>query len=770
MRSLRFLSFLIPVFVLGQVSARAFTCNDPPAGEIILFQGAIQGFPSGDILNCGTAAALTPTTCQLFNRVYTIRESACVNAEHTPAKLPGALDYIPNAFFPRVKNSYESDVFTLGNWAGDLGSSGTTWILLWEHVENPGSSDYAGYYAAQSDVVRFGERGNPARHPCECSENSCRVSCPEPWRSIDIARCPPVLNRSQGIIPPIGSLAPVPVPQVDSVSIDPKLGFADPAARISLAWQPACAATSRDGALNPLMGYSLEVFVDRNGNGQPEAPPGADLNNAFYQPILDIAPVDDPRDGVPNLPGGIATSRAEIVLGSRTGPGDLLENPRSIEALVFRLRILYLDDRVSPDGIGGRNGAIDAVLSPPSAHGPPISSTSCEDADGDGYGVGDESSTGIIECAGRSGDCDDANPSIHPSALEICDGLDNDCDGQVDEGLLDAGTPCTTGIGVCAAAGVKVCRADGTGTECDAMAGRPGPEECDGVDNDCDGSTDEEFADLGEECVAGVGICQAVGRLVCAADGTETECDGIPGSPEPEICDGIDNDCDGIVDGFPTSCGIGGCAAVGNCRDGVDTCVPGNPSPEVCDGLDNDCDGKLPGNEVDGDGDGYPFCAEIDDTDADSHPGASEVNDGRDNQISGDPGFGLVDEISEVAGFFNTEEAGVFSWSPGQTGAIFYQVARSTSPDFSTDCVTFPVTSPRLKDQHLPEPGQTLYYLVRPLAPFVGSWGWGTAGDERKFVCGREVACANGIDDDTDGLADCDDTDCRADSKACSVG
>ena len=65
--------------------------------------------------------------------------------------------------------------------------------------------------------------------------------------------------------------------------------------------------------------------------------------------------------------------------------------------------------------------------------------------------------------------------------------------------------------------------------------------------------------------------------------------------PRWENCNDIDDDCDGTVDGFATSCGVGECAAVGTCTAGIDSCVAGTPTAEVCDNLDNDCDGTVDG-------------------------------------------------------------------------------------------------------------------------------------------------------------------------------
>jgi len=165
---------------------------------------------------------------------------------------------------------------------------------------------------------------------------------------------------------------------------------------------------------------------------------------------------------------------------------------------------------------------------------PSVTGTS-GDSDGDGWLV-----------APPGADCDDGKASVHPGAAEICDGLDNDCGGTVDDGF-DVGAPCTAGVGECAVQGVKACLADGSRTACDAVPIRPSPETCDGLDNDCDGQTDEDFM-LGALCSAGKGECEAFGIVVCAQGGSGSTCSAVAGEPSPEVCDGKDNDCDGATD------------------------------------------------------------------------------------------------------------------------------------------------------------------------------------------------------------------------------
>jgi hypothetical protein len=125
-----------------------------------------------------------------------------------------------------------------------------------------------------------------------------------------------------------------------------------------------------------------------------------------------------------------------------------------------------------------------------------------------------------------------------PPEIDVCDGVDNDCNDQVDDPPAPpAGTFCGFGLGECSAGGILEC-VDGV-ILCTGVS--PTVEICNGLDDDCDGFTDASVF----SCGTTLGRCQP-GKLQCQ-NGVAGDCVGAIG-PSQEVCDGYDNDCDGLVD------------------------------------------------------------------------------------------------------------------------------------------------------------------------------------------------------------------------------
>jgi len=300
------------------------------------------------------------------------------------------------------------------------------------------------------------------------------------------------------------------------------------------------------------------------------------------------------------------------------------------------------------------------------------------DADGDGYAA--------IACGGD--DCDDGDEDVNPDASEICDpeGFDEDCNPGTfgerdddDDGFVDA----------------RCCNGDLCGTDCDDSddAIRPDASEvCNRRDDDCDGSFDEDvavegFVDLDSDgrgdATTTASACPGSPRFSTVGDDCDDD-DPARSPAQVEVCDGLDNDCDGRADEqaravpwYPDTDGDGfgdaSATAVVSCGrpeghvlnafDCDDTRSTVSPrAEEQCNGRDDDCDGVavFEGMLEDRDGDGIPDArcggdvVDCDDGSVRTGPGAIELCNGRDDDCDG-----RTDEtVSDVMWYLDEDRDG----------------------------------------------------------------------------------------------------------------
>ena len=246
----------------------------------------------------------------------------------------------------------------------------------------------------------------------------------------------------------------------------------------------------------------------------------------------------------------------------------------------------------------------------------------------------DDDFDGVNACT----DCDDTNANVYPGAAEVCDGLDNDCDGFLSGSELDND-------------GDTYAACEGDCDDTNANVNPSAPEDCNGVDDNCNGIIPADESDADGD-----------GFATCDGDCDDGDANTFPGAVE--LCDGLDNDCDGLLPTTETDDdGDGQAECEGDCDDADANNFFGNI--ESCDGQDNDCNGAddvlgFAGSETDNDGDGQVECAgDCDDADAANFLGNAEVCDGQDNDCNGaDDVLGYDDSETDNDGDGQVECAG----------------------------------------------------------------------------------------------------------------
>lgn len=461
-----------------------------------------------------------------------------------------------------------------------------------------------------------------------------------------------------------------PTPTVDPGNPTPTVGPGDPTPTVD------------PGNPTPTVDPGNPTPTIDPGNPTPTAGPG------------DPTPTAGPGDPTPTAGAGDPTPTA--------GPGDPTPTPsidQDADGSPASEDCDDLDPEMNPDAqevCDGKDNNCDGLIDLlADGSAPADASTWYLDGDFDGHGV---SSPSIQACTLPDGyspladDCDDTDPTVNPTAGEPCDGIDNDCDGLVDEAgasvfYLDSdgdgyGQSSSTYTGCTAPEGYVAVAGDCAPSDASIYPGAP--EVCDGLDQDCDGAADEEIGVLWNIDADGDGAGSTATQVQSCtqpdgfvATDAPRDCDDADAEVYPgaeELCNAIDDDCDGRVDedllgtyyfdndgdGYGSSEGFEACEAPedyvprsGDCDDHNDEIYP--TAAERCNDIDDNCNAVIDENPIDGtiyysdlDGDGFGDPAtgvkscdpltgytlnstDCNDADDGTYPGAPEFCDAADN-------------------------------------------------------------------------------------------------------------------------------------------
>jgi MYXO-CTERM domain-containing protein len=255
-----------------------------------------------------------------------------------------------------------------------------------------------------------------------------------------------------------GSEARAETPNVDAVHTEYRVGLPDPTGPNVVTYE---AEPERSGAWSVFLGSDIGIAVlDAAGNALPALMTQRGDTGCDALPVAHVFELSDKQ-------------RYRLVLG-----------PAQESTVVIVIE--YTDDFLVKSG-----------------------------PDGDGDGYGDATGTKVTNCTPEPGfapnasDCNDQDPTIHPGAVERCDGVDQNCNGSPDE----VGLTCRAGVGSCGAVGVYACDVAGAEAHCSADLGAPTPEACNQLDDDCNGAIDDAAA-----------LCSDEGAPVCVREGMTAFC------------------------------------------------------------------------------------------------------------------------------------------------------------------------------------------------------------------------------------------------------